>query len=695
MASLPYEEEDAPPPQIRAAHAILARFRSGEPVDRERLRRLFEAETGRSDAAGAWSMRQAYEALELAQVLYLLDPDCPLLAGTSGEVLKKLQDFAGGLPVQSYRSESQVALQQFSTPLPLAFLAGLAAHSRGTDILLEPSAGNGLLTWPAARAGARLVLNELDPDRRSSLEEAFPSAGISTHDAELIDDVLDPAVHPNLVLMNPPFARSGGRGEDRYAAARHLGTALARLSSGGRLVAIMPQSFCESGSGRVIRAKVERRACLRLDILIAPGAFSKQGTGVAVRLVVYDKAEAQGAPVRGRVDRLDALIARIETLPDRACSPHPEVQLCGSAPALFSRSPARVLPPVPARASRAETAEFRPLVLEVLEQPAPLAEQVGIYLPYRPSRILIPGASCHPTPLVESVAMGSIAAPRPGHVPLLPARLLAEGLLSDAQLETLIYAGSAFGRDLPGRFVPAGEGCDLQPADEDGSAYRCGYFLGDGTGAGKGRQVAGVILDHWLRCNRRHIWLSKNETLLEDARRDWSALGGLPLDIQPLSQWKLGTPIGLDRGILFVTYPALRSGRADATRLQQIVDWAGAAFDGVIAFDEAHAMANAAGGEGSRGKVKGSEQGIAGLRLQNLLPRARVLYASATGASDVNNLAYATRLGLWGPETAFADRNQFVGAIRQGGIAAMASGARPEGAWPLRRSRSVLRRRRI
>jgi hypothetical protein len=84
-----------------------------------------------------------------------------------------------------------------------------------------------------------------------------------------------------------------------------------------------------------------------------------------------------------------------------------------------------------------------------------------------------------------------------------------------------------------------------------------------------------------------------------------------------------------------------------------------AGFDGVIVFDEAHAMANAAGGEGSRGKVKGSEQGIAGVRLQNLLPRARVLYASATGASDVN-LAYATRLGLWGPETAFANREAFV-----------------------------------
>ena len=124
-------------------------------------------------------------------------------------------------------------------------------------------------------------------------------------------------------------------------------------------------------------------------------------------------------------------------------------------------------------------------------------------------------------------------------------------------------------------------------------------------------------------------------------------------------------------GILFVTYPTLRSGRSDATRLDQLLKWAGDDFEGVIVFDEAHAMANAAGGEGSRGKVKGSEQGVAGVRLQNLLPRARVLYASATGASDVNNLAYATRLGLWGPETAFANREAFVSDIRDGGIAAM------------------------
>lgn len=672
MATLPLEDCRPQPPHIRVAYAIAGHFRAGETVDRNRLRQLFEVATGRSDASGAWSMRQAYEALELAQILYALDPGCPLLAGSAAERLARLQAFAGALPVQSYRSEGQVALQQFSTPLPLAFLAGIAAGARSEDVVLEPSAGNGLLAWPSARAGARLMLNEIDGDRRSSLAEAFPRATISRHDAELIDDLLPPAIRPTLVVMNPPFARSGGRGEDRYAAARHLGAALTRLAPGGRLVAIMPESFSATGSGREIRARIEGQAALRLDCLVAPGAFARQGTGVAVRLVVYDKVEAQGEPLRQQVGCLGELLAPLEALPRRRM---PFVPAAGMSNAralpMFARRSAAVPKSAPVSALRPAAAGTAPLAYRTLKQPAPVADQVGIYLPYRPSRVVIEGAASHPTPLVESVAMGSIAAPKPDHVPLLPAGLVERGLLSEAQLETLVYAGSAFGRDLPGRFVSVDGGCALEASDEGAATYRCGSFLGDGTGAGKGRQVAGIILDQWLRGNCRHIWLSKNESLLEDARRDWTALGGLPLDVQPLSQWKLGAPVGMDRGILFVTYPTLRSGRADATRLQQILDWAGPAFEGVIAFDEAHAMANAAGGEGSRGKVKGSEQGIAGVRLQNLLPRARILYASATGASDVNNLAYAMRLGLWGPETAFADRSHFVAAIRDGGIAAM------------------------
>ena len=299
-----------------------------------------------------------------------------------------------------------------------------------------------------------------------------------------------------------------------------------------------------------------------------------------------------------------------------------------------------------------------------------MGEQRGVYADYRPSRVVIPEAGEHPTHLVESAAMASIAAPRPGYVPCLPERTVTARLLSAAQLETVIYAGEAWSRDLHGRFShPSGEVALKE--DPDGQLYRTGFFLGDGTGAGKGRQAAACILDQWLKGNRRHIWISKNAPLLEDAQRDWTAIGGLPSDILELARWKIGEKITAPEGILFVPYGTLRSSRVEDTRLDQIVRWAGEDFEGVIVFDEAHEMGGVAGGEGALGQKQGSLQGIAGVLLQNTLPRARVLYASATGASDVNNLAYAVRLGLWGPGTAFAAREQFISEIRDGGIAAM------------------------
>ena len=97
MATLPLEDFQPQPLHVAVAHAILAQFRSGERVGRDRLRELFESATGRSDASAAWSMRQAYEALELAQVLYLLDPACPLFAETAAETLARLQAFSEAL----------------------------------------------------------------------------------------------------------------------------------------------------------------------------------------------------------------------------------------------------------------------------------------------------------------------------------------------------------------------------------------------------------------------------------------------------------------------------------------------------------------------------------------------------------------------------------------------------------------------
>src|SRR5690606_40328540 len=148
-----------------------------------------------------------------------------------------------------------------------------------------------------------------------------------------------------------------------------------------------------------------------------------------------------------------------------------------------------------------------------------------LYLSYRPSRIAIDGAPVHPTPLVESVAMGSVTAPVPDSRPLVPRGWRDRALLSEAQCETLVYAASAFARDLPGRYRASREGTSLELAD-DGTPYRQGFFLGDGTGAGKGRQITAVIMERWLAGGRRHTWNPKNEPPGGDAPRDAQARGG-------------------------------------------------------------------------------------------------------------------------------------------------------------------------
>jgi len=291
--------------------------------------------------------------------------------------------------------------------------------------------------------------------------------------------------------------------------------------------------------------------------------------------------------------------------------------------------------------------------------------------------------------------MAAVAPPRPSYQPHLPPRILSGGILSDAQLESVVYAGEAHAGHLAGSYT-VDETYDLvsaAPADAlNAVRFRRGWFLGDGTGAGKGRQVAGIILDNWLKSRRHAVWISKSDKLIEDAERDWTAIGGYRSDIVPLSRFRQGAAIALEEGILFTTYATLRTqARGEkASRVQQIIDWLGRGFDGVVVFDEAHAMANAVGDKGERGEKKPSQQGQAGLRLQHALHDARILYVSATGATTVQNLAYAARLGLWGTgDFPFATRADFVAAMEKGGVAAMEVLARDLKALGLYAARSL------
>ncbi|MCW2338172.1 hypothetical protein M2337_002405 [Sphingobium sp. B2D3A] len=680
---------------FKVATRLAARLDCDATIRRHDLTAAMEAAFGASDATGAWTLREAYDALEGAQVLLLrrakalggLDPN-------TADAFATLKWLEGTLPTQTFRSEHQIAFQQFSTPIALASLVAKAARLTSSDRVLEPSAGTGMLAVHGVRAKAGLVLNERDPIRAGLLARLL-EADVTTHDGEFINDLLRAGSRPSVVLINPPFSRSEGRGKDRFAGARHLRSALLCLAPGGRCVAIMPPSFAHDGTAATGYAMVAETVAPRFEITILGSPYAKHGTSIAVRLLVFDNGWS-GQVVRFTAETIEAAALLLAEIPERITPPEtdppttaalptrPRRPAMGSPAALFGGLSRRVLV-APTRI--AADCTVRPLAYAVRETPLPSGDPVGHYAPWRPARIAIEGARAHPDQLVESLAMASVLLPAPSYQPLLQSHAVAA--LSDAQLETIIHAGEACERDLPGTFSPNPAGDQLH-ADPDGAVYRAGFFIADGTGVGKGREGAGIILDQWNRGRKRAIWISRSAALVEDARRDWSALGGLPIDIQALDAVPLGEPIGMESGILFLTYATLRSQRHDRTsRLQQLLDWAGEDFEGVILFDESHALGNATGTATEFGAAKGSEQGLAGVRLQNALPRARVIYVSATGATKPDNLSYTARLGLWGTGTAFHDRTAFLSAMDEGGIAAMEIVARDTKAMGLYTARAL------
>ena len=304
----------------------------------------------------------------------------------------------------------------------------------------------------------------------------------------------------------------------------------------------------------------------------------------------------------------------------------------------------------------------------------------SVFAQYSPQRLSIAGAKEHPGKLVQSAAMSAVEPPAPTYSPTLSENVIQEGLLSLAQLEAVVYAGQTHSGLLP-------------------NGKRKGFFIGDGTGVGKGREISGIILDNMMQGRNKAVWISASAGLIEDAKRDFAGIGGDPGKIFPQGKTKPGGEILQKDGILFTTYATLASGqkrqgndlgqKAGKTRAEQIIEWLGKDFDGVIAFDEAHSMGNAFPIKGKRGVKKPSQQAITGVNLQNELPNARIVYVSATGATEISNLSYADRLGLWGEGTAFADVGAFIGDVSTGGIASMELISRDMKAMGMYLSRSL------
>ncbi|RHN74383.1 putative chromatin regulator PHD family [Medicago truncatula] len=299
----------------------------------------------------------------------------------------------------------------------------------------------------------------------------------------------------------------------------------------------------------------------------------------------------------------------------------------------------------------ADVEEVNELVNEVEQEEGDGGIAGETFTDYRPSKLSI--GSPHPDPIVETSSLSAVQPPEPTYDPKIKNDLERSKALSCLQIETLVYACQ---RHL--QHVPSGP--------------RAGFFIGDGAGVGKGRTVAGLIWENWHHGRRKTLWISVGSDLKFDARRDLDDMGASCIPVHALNKLpytKLDTKsVGVREGVIFSTYSSLiASSDRGRTRMQQLVQWCGPKFDGLIIFDECHKAKNLV----PEKDKKPTKTGQAVLDIQAQLPEARVVYCSATGASEPRNMAYMVRLGLWGAGTFFPDFGEFLGALNNGGVGAL------------------------
>jgi predicted RNA methylase len=334
-----------------------------------------------------------------------------------------LAKLAALLPSHTRRSEESQAFQQFSTPIGLAFVACVAAAITPADVVLEPSAGTGLLAIHAELAGGSLILNELANTRAGLLDGLFPGIAVTRHDAAHIHDHLDASVHPTVVLMNPPFSVAAHvDGHVADAALRHISSALARLADGGRLVAITGSNHSpDNSTWRDAFVRIQQRSRILFSAAIDGHVYARHGTNVETRLTVIDRAPADDPAAfpdsPGIASDTATLLEWVAKLvPPRSVPALPPAAARAKAPTATRPATARRLPNTP---SRSAAAIAEPAGVELEYESVDWAPGVGgriteaLYEGYALQAIRISGSQAHPTRLVQSAAMASVAPPKP------------------------------------------------------------------------------------------------------------------------------------------------------------------------------------------------------------------------------------------------------------------------------------------
>ncbi|RDC65073.1 strawberry notch-like NTP hydrolase domain-containing protein [Adhaeribacter pallidiroseus] len=414
----------------------------------------------------------------------------------------------------SHRTSQSVMLQQYSTPVPLAYLAGAfcGIDKLGYGIkLLEPSAGNGLLTI-ASGHDQDTTVNEIDEVRSANL--AYQKFG-----QQLKQDASQPFIDLekksfDAVITNPPFGRAGTvRWADtdiKLLEHQMVLNALEYLKDHGKAACIIGGHTEYDEHGR-IQAGMNRSffnyLCHRYHVLDvininSKKLYAKQGTGFNVRLILIDgrKKTPEGvAPLR---QDKDVVVHTWEQLYSRVAQYFDQTQV---------KQPGRILPDAVIHSTR-QNYDFmkkQNLEAEALLLELELLQFDGLGMPYIPTskgtglKTEVPDSMAtetfHALAQVKEAVGGDLDV-------FVQDRL---GYKTRQELYTALSAEQIDAVALGIYNIEAKEQA---------------IIVGDQTGIGKGR-VAASIIRYGVVQGLKPVFITEKPNLFSDLYRDLVAIG--------------------------------------------------------------------------------------------------------------------------------------------------------------------------